>query len=99
MGLRILRLPEVLERIGLCRSTLYNRILAGEFPGQISLGGRAVGWIEAEVDAWLERQVALTREPPPKKTRKRGRSSGGRASRSQREGREFNSPRLHARKR
>ena len=50
---KINRRPEVLERIGLSKSTLFNRIKLGTFPPPISLGCRAVGWLEHEVDATL----------------------------------------------
>jgi len=49
----ILRLAGVLRRTGLSRSTLYNRIAKGEFPNQVSLGGRAIGWLEPEIDNWI----------------------------------------------
>jgi len=39
------------------RSTIYLRISKGSFPKSISLGGRAVGWVEAEINAWLNRQI------------------------------------------
>ena len=45
----MLRLPTVKARTGLSRSTIYLRISRGTFPAPVSLGGRAVGWIEAEV--------------------------------------------------
>jgi prophage regulatory protein len=32
-----------------------------EFPAPISLGGRAVGWLEFEVDAWLAEKVEISR--------------------------------------
>ena len=54
---RILRLPEVLDRTGLKKSTLYRRMAAGEFPQQAKLGGansRAVGWLAEEVHAWID---------------------------------------------
>ena len=57
MRRRILRLPEVLERTGLRRSTLHRRRRAGEFPLPVKLGGtgsRAVGWFEDDVDAWMD---------------------------------------------
>ena len=57
----ILRLPAVMARTGLSRSTIYNRISRGGFPTPISLGGRSVGWVEAEVDAWLTRQIETSR--------------------------------------
>ena len=57
----ILRLPEVTACTGLCRSSIYNRISEGRFPPSISLGGRAVGWIEAEIQEWLEDQIQASR--------------------------------------
>ena len=58
----ILRLPAVKARTGLSRSTIYRRIHSpGDFPAPVFLGGRAVGWIEAEIDAWLDYQVELSR--------------------------------------
>lgn len=49
----IIRLTEVLRRTGFSRSTLYLLIAKGEFPHQVPLGARSVGWIEEEVDAWI----------------------------------------------
>ena len=63
---RILRLPEVRARTGLSRSTLYLRMAEGRFPKPIALGERAVGWIEAEVDAWLHRQIEASRRAWPR---------------------------------
>ncbi len=45
----ILRLPTVKARTGLSRSTIYLRVSRGTFPAPVPLGGRVVGWIEAEV--------------------------------------------------
>lgn len=53
MGLAILRLPKVQLMTGLSRSTIYQRIGDGRFPRPVALGGRAVGWIEAEVFDWI----------------------------------------------
>jgi prophage regulatory protein len=58
----ILRLRQVSARTGLARSTIYARIKAGEFPAQIPLGARAVGWLEADIDAWIVAQVERSRE-------------------------------------
>ncbi len=58
----ILRRKQVESRIGLSRSTLYDRIRSGTFPAPISLGGKAVGWIESEVDAWLTAQIETSRK-------------------------------------
>jgi len=58
----ILRLPVVKARTGLSRSTIYLRISQGNFPKPISLGDRAVGWIEAEVNDWLNMQIEASRK-------------------------------------
>jgi len=51
--LRILRMKEVLLKTGLSRSSIYNHIWAGNFPKQVKLGERAIGFYEHEIDAWL----------------------------------------------
>ena len=58
---RFLRLPEVLARTGLSRSTIYVRLDQGSFPRPVSLGGRAVGWIETEVDEWIRERIEKSR--------------------------------------
>jgi prophage regulatory protein len=58
----ILRLPEVLQTTGLSRSTVYLRVSEGTFPKPISLGGRAVGWLEHEVQEWIDRRIAASRQ-------------------------------------
>jgi len=61
-ALSILRRKQVEARIGLSRSTIYERIKAGTFPAPISLGAKSVGWIESEIDAWLSSQVEKSRK-------------------------------------
>jgi prophage regulatory protein len=58
----ILRLPEVMRSTGLSRSTIYLRIAQGAFPKPVSLGGRAVGWLEAEIQEWLQQQIEASRK-------------------------------------
>ena len=60
-SVRILRLPQVLARAGLSRSTIYRRLADGSFPEPVSLGARAVGWIEWEVDEWIRQRIAASR--------------------------------------
>jgi prophage regulatory protein len=62
MAISILRLPAVKARTGLSRSTIYLRISEGSFPRPVSLGGRAVGWVETEVNDWLNRQIEASRK-------------------------------------
>lgn len=54
---KLLRLNQVLDRVGLSRSTLYALIKAGEFPRQRQLSARSVGWVEAEVNAWIASKI------------------------------------------
>lgn len=51
--MRFLRLKEVIELTGLSRSTIYKYIEDGLFPRSVSLGGRAVAWVEQEVHDWI----------------------------------------------
>jgi len=55
--LRLVRLPEVIHRVGLGKTAIYSRIRAGEFPRPVDLGG-VVAWVESEIDAWIEAKIA-----------------------------------------
>ncbi|MBF4370830.1 AlpA family phage regulatory protein, partial [Vibrio anguillarum] len=45
---------EVMKKTALSRSAIYRKMNDGEFPKSISLGDRAVAWVESEVDDWME---------------------------------------------
>lgn len=60
--LTILRRKQVEARTGLSRSTIYERIKTGTFPAPVSIGAKAVGWIESEIDSWLTAQVEKSRK-------------------------------------
>ena len=57
----ILRLPAVKASTGLSRSTIYLRVSQGTFPQPVKLGGRAAGWVQAEIQEWLQRQIEASR--------------------------------------
>jgi prophage regulatory protein len=61
MAVQILRRPMVQSRTGLSRSAIYLKIAQGTFPKPISLGARAVGWLDAEVEEWLSDRIKLSR--------------------------------------
>ncbi len=63
MPKRILRLPALMDKVGLGRSSIYAMMAEGTFPTPIKLGERAVGWVEEEIDAWLEARIAERKEP------------------------------------
>ncbi|NNN60036.1 AlpA family transcriptional regulator [Vibrio sp. A11] len=57
--MRFLKLKEVMEKTALSRSAIYRKMNDGEFPQSVSLGDRAVAWVESEVDEWMEECLAL----------------------------------------
>lgn len=68
---RILRRKQVEARTGLSRSTIYSKLKHNPkrpgdydptFPTPISVGAKAVGWIESELDVWLIAQIKLSRK-------------------------------------
>lgn len=61
-ALTILRRKQVETRTGLSRSTIYMRVAEGTFPKPVSLGGRTVGWIEGEIQSWLEQRIEASRK-------------------------------------
>lgn len=61
MAHNILRLPAVILKTGLSRSSIYLRVAEGSFPRSVSLGPRAVGWLEADIDAWVMERVQVSR--------------------------------------
>ena len=62
MEQHILRLPTVKAITGLSRSTIYLRMSQGTFPEKISLGSRAVGWLETEIQDWLDERISVSRK-------------------------------------
>ena len=72
MNARILRLDAVLDKTGLSRSLIYQLVSEGNFPAQIHLGARSVGWIEAEVDDWIATRIALSRKVASSATPEQG---------------------------
>ena len=62
---RILRMREICQKLGLCPSTVHDLVARGIFikPFTLIPGGRAVGWLEVDVDEWIcERKKASSLE-------------------------------------
>ena len=53
-----LRLPKVLEAMGVSRTTLYNRIRDGLMTPPVKIGARGVAWPEHEVTAVICARIA-----------------------------------------
>ena len=58
---RFIQLPEVIHLTGLSKSTIYAQIRAGVFPEHIPLGARRVGWLESEIQSWIEKRISQAR--------------------------------------
>lgn len=69
--IRILRRKQVEDRTGLSRSSIYARLRHNPkrpgdydptFPKPVSVGAKAVGWIESEIEDWLTTQIEKSRK-------------------------------------
>lgn len=56
--LQLLRLPEVVSRTGLGRSTVWALIAQGRFPKQVKLSARSAAWVASEVEQWAANRIA-----------------------------------------
>lgn len=59
---RILRWPELKNTVGYSRTNIYYLMKKGDFPQAIKLGGRAIGWLESEVNEWINDRVVRSRK-------------------------------------
>jgi prophage regulatory protein len=57
---RVLRMPATEEKVGLRESQIREKVAAGEFPKPIKLSasGRAVGFLEHELEEYLDARIA-----------------------------------------
>ena len=70
-ALTILRRKQVETRTGLSRSSIYAKLRRNPkrpadfdptFPRPVSVGAKAVGWIEAEIEEWIAAQIQKSRK-------------------------------------
>lgn len=60
-GKRLIRIPEVLRRVGFSRTTMYELIKEGRFPDKVIIGARSVAFVESEIDTWIENTISDSR--------------------------------------
>lgn len=54
---RLLSVNEVIDRLGVCRTTLYKWRNNGKFPeGRKLAGSNLVKWSESTVDQWMKKE-------------------------------------------
>jgi prophage regulatory protein len=51
--MRVLRRPDVREKVQLSDAQIDRLEAVGKFPSRIRLGTRAIGWLDEDIDAWL----------------------------------------------
>ena len=56
---RLLRLPEVLERVPVGRSTWWKWIKDGHAPRPVKIGPRTTAWRESDVAAFIDSLPAI----------------------------------------
>jgi prophage regulatory protein len=58
---RILRRPEVMNRVALTHSQIDYMEKHGRFPKRIKISVKAAGWIESEIDEFIDHRIAVSR--------------------------------------
>jgi len=53
---KILSVIEAEKKLGITRLTMWRLERQGQFPLRIKLTGRKIGWLENELDAWIDKR-------------------------------------------
>ena len=54
---RLLRLPDVLKRVGLSRAQVYKLIAQDRFPKQVKIGQKVSAWNSLAIDDWIASMI------------------------------------------
>jgi prophage regulatory protein len=54
--MKLLRLPDVLDRVGLKKTAVYKLIGDGKFPSPVKIGSSSA-WVEQEITDWIQHQI------------------------------------------
>ncbi len=57
ISIKVIRMPQVEDKVGLKRATIWRLIAAGHLPKPIKISARASGWIESEIDEFIQRRA------------------------------------------
>lgn len=60
-SIRLIRMPEVLSKTGFKKSWIYLLVSNNSFPKPIKVGARAIAFVEAEIDEWVEERINESR--------------------------------------
>ena len=59
---RFISMRQLRDRIGLSKTSIYNRINSGTFPRPVPIGPKRVVFIESEVEGWMRAQIGQDRK-------------------------------------
>lgn len=62
MSKKIIRLPQVIEKVGLSRSSIYLLLKKNRFPASIQIGERSMGFLESDIDQWLDSKISNSKK-------------------------------------
>lgn len=57
--MQVIRIQDVCQKMAVSRTSLWRLSKNSDFPKPINLGGRVAGFLEHEIDAWLEAKAAV----------------------------------------
>lgn len=56
--MKVLRMKDLVEKLSICRSSIYNLINAGDFPPSFRIHKQSVGWLESDIDEWIMKRMS-----------------------------------------
>jgi len=56
--MRIIRYPELKNKVTLSRTQIWRLERAGRFPKRIQISDNSVGWDDADIEAWMQARKA-----------------------------------------
>ena len=79
MQIKFLRRRELLEKVGLSDTTIYNLEKAGRFPKRVAITPRCVVWDADEVASWMAERMAkpVALAPIPDQSARKSRPGRG----------------------
>jgi prophage regulatory protein len=69
------QLSDALQRCGLSRSSLYSQVAEDKFPKPVKISTRSVGWVESDLDDWIQSRISLAGQPIDIKSTNKGASN------------------------
>ena len=54
---RFLCLDDVINKTGMKRTSIYNKMKSGEFPKSIHISANRIAWLESEIDSWMTTKI------------------------------------------